>query len=268
MSVRAIVPAAIAILITAGTATAAPRVAPQDLASPSFTWGAIPRSRGNAGLDGTYGALLLDQFTDTKTLRPVTSADRHYFTFFPDGRYYSRRPPEGLENFNYDYWKAQDPSFCGTYTFSGDSGQLYDGPKRTVRELRKVRGGLLIDKKGPYGLMDRCDGLKLEGTFRREGWQTLMSATSRGAFISFTADGRFEERDLFDLITVTWWRPKGHLHAESGSGKGTYSIANNSLTLLYQDGRKRRVDFWLDDGVNRSRPDAFIINAWKIVRVK
>jgi hypothetical protein len=235
-----------------------------DLLSPSFTWESMERPKGNAGLDGLYHGVTLGMGS-----RPGSSVvdfkdSNVYFAFFADGHVYSSLPEEGLENFNISYWHTKNPAWCGTYRLSGSSGEIaFDGDPR--RHTLKRSGKMLEVDGVDLAPLDRLDGVRFEGTFRRNDWQTLTDLGKR-TYIRFTRDGRFDEQGLFQLANMMWWRPNGYLMPGASPGTGSYQVSNNSLTLIYSDGRKRRSNIRLPDGAARDNPNAFIINNWTFAR--
>jgi hypothetical protein len=253
------------------TASSAPPPAPppamaggSDLVSPSFTWEKSERPKGSAGLDGLYHGVTLGMGS-----RPFSSVvsfkdSNVFYAFFSDGRVYTSLPEEGLENFNLAYWHSKNPAWCGTYRLAGDSGEIaFDGDPRRHRLKRSGKG---IEVDGVHlALLDPLDGVHFEGTFRRQDWQTLVGP-QKSSYIRLSRDGRFDEQGLFQIAYMMWWRPKGPLMPDARPGSGTYVVSNNSLTLIYSDGRRRRSNIRLPDGVSREDANAFVINNWAFVR--
>jgi hypothetical protein len=234
----------------------------EDLLSPSFTWKEVPRRKGTAGLSGIFRAMLMEE---ARSGVKVRYTPRYYhWVFFPDGTCYSNLPEEGLHNLDLDYCRKRNPLWCGTYQMSGDTGTITipSEDKPFIQTLRRIPEGLSIGGKGPYRLLDPCDGMILEGTYQREGWEPRRDL--RGT-LSFRKDGTFEEDGLLSATSMAWWRPRQYRafqEAEAVPGKGRYRILENTLELLYEDGRKRRVNFALPMDVDREKAGAAImINA-------
>jgi len=240
----------------------------EDKLSPSFTWKEVPPRKGDAGLSGIYRAFLMEEarFAEKVRLTPKY----YHWVFFPDGTCYYGMPEEGLINFDLEYWRQKNPEWCGTYTMSGDEGELViKGQKTTTLSIRRVPEGLSIDKHGPFRPLESCDGLALEGEFRREDWN--QGEYSPKGSMTFSKDGTFADDGLLRAAGVSWWRPRKYRkfqEAEAVPGKGKYRISQNSLELIYEDGRKRRVNFSLPKDATREKPDTFVINTWVFVRVK
>ncbi len=253
--------------VARAAAVIAPAAAPggEDLVSPSFTRAPIPRPRGDAGLSGIYGAFLLDFDHSHGKIVPRWI----WFAFLPDGRATRVLPAEGLHGFDFDYWHEMDPMSFGHYRLSGGTGKIeWDGGGGTT-PLRLSRDGLVIDGRGPYRRFDPCDGLRLEGTYRRSDWRTLDPDLGKNAHITFHRDGSFADEAMLDMSGAMWWRPgKDYLTEKPIAGRGTYSIEDYTLTLLYEDGRKRRINFTLPPDEVAGQVSAFMVNGWKWVLVR
>ncbi len=238
---------------------------PDERLSPSFTWGEVKPPTGG-GLSGVYQRAAIVTQMSVAARRQITRASRTYWCFFPDGRCYYSMPTEGLDNFNYEYVRPMNPLWCATYTLKGDDGVITWGEGGTTVAFRRNGKSLLIgrDAEG-YEPLDPCNGLRLEGTYRREDWQDEISSKEG---ITFMRDGTFvDEGFLGGAISTWWWVGRGLVDATFPSGKGTYRVASNSLVLLYADGRKVRANFHLADGANRDAVPAFIVSARRFVKV-
>ena len=241
--------------------------APDDLLSPSFTWGEVPRATGDAGLSGVYyrGAVVTELTVDAR--RFVTYVKHRYWCFFPDGRCYYSMPTEGLDNFNYDYVKGMNDLWCCTYKLEGEDGVITWGTGGTTVAFKRAGQKLLIGTDADvYDLLDPCDGLVFEGTYRREDWQDEYSLKEG---ITFSRDGTFvDEGFLGGALSSWWWADRGLVDVKSAPGKGTYHVASNSLVLLYADGRKARCNLHLPAQVTRDDPTAFVISTRRFVKVQ
>jgi hypothetical protein len=239
---------------------------PDDRVSPSFTWGAVPPATG-AGLSGVYHRAAITTEMSVAAHRFITRARHTYWCFFPDGRVYYSMPTEGLDNFNYDYVKPMNALWCCTYTLKGDDGTITWGTGGTTLAFRRTGRTLLIGRdSGAYEMLAPCNGLTLEGTYKREDWQEPVSSK---AGITFSRDGTFaDEGFLGGAISTWWWADRGMLSASFPPGRGTYRVANNSLVLLYSDGRKLRANFHLDDQATRDNVTLFLVSTRRFVKVK
>jgi hypothetical protein len=250
-----------------GRPSATPLSPPDETLSPSFTWGEVKLPPGGAGLSGIYHRLAVVTEFNVARVRNVTRVKNIYWCFFPDGRCYYSMPTEGLDNFNYDYVKGMNELWCCTYKLNGDDGVITWGTGGTTVGFRRAGKSLLIGRDlGVHELLDPCNGLKLEGPFRRENWQDEISVKQG---ITFSRDGTFvDEGFLSGAITTWWWADRGLVNAEFRPGKGTYRVVSNSLVLLYADGRKVRANFHLEDHGNKDNVADFIISTRRFVKVK
>jgi len=235
--------------------------------SPSFTWGEVKPPTGGAGLSGVYyrGAVVTELSATGGRL--ITHVKHTYWCFFPDGRCYYSMPTEGLDNFNYDYVKGMNDLWCCTYKLNGDEGIITWGTGGTTVNFRRSGKALLIGRTSDaHELLDPCNGLKLEGTFKREDWQDEISSKQG---ITFSRDGTFiDEGFLSGAISTWWWADRGLESVEFSPGKGTYRVTNNSLVLIYADGRKVRADFCLGDHSTKDNVAEFVISTRRFVKVK
>ena len=238
---------------------------PNDKVSPSFTWGEAPVPSG-AGISGVYHRLGLAKELNLAQARTVASAKHTYWCFFPDGRCYYSMPAEGLDNFNYQYVKGMNPLWCSTYKLKGDEGTITWGTGGSTVPFRRASEKLIIGRESDvYELLNPCNGFHLQGKYRREDWNDPYSPKEA---ISFSQDGTFDDEGfLGGAISTWWWAGRGLVNAKFTSGSGRYHVANNSLVLLYTDGRKVRANFHLADGATPAEVAAFIISTRRFVKV-
>jgi hypothetical protein len=172
-------------------------------------------------------------------------------------------PTEGLDNFNYDYLKGMNPLWCSTYRLQGNSGVITWGTGGTTVGFRRNENALFIGpEKDPFVLLNPCNGLVLEGTYKREDWKDEISPKQG---ITFSQNGSFvDEGFLTGAISSWWWADRGLVDANFARGNGSYHIADNSLVLLYADGRKVRANFHLADQDTSS----FIISTRRFVKTQ
>jgi len=238
-----------------------------DKLSPSFTWGEVKSPKGGAGLSGVYyrGAVVTE--LSTTGGRFITHVKHTYWCFFTDGRCYYSMPTEGLNNFNYDYVKGMNDLWCCTYKLNGDEGIITWGTGGSKVGFRRSGKVLLIGRNlDAHELLDPCNGLKLEGTFKREDWQDEISSKQG---ITLSRDGTFEDEGfLGGAISSWWWADRGLVSAEFSPGRGTYRVANNSLLLIYADGRKVRANFCLRDHSTKDNVTEFVISTRRFVRIR
>lgn len=213
-----------------------------------------------------------------------------FVTFFSDGRFFESHPPYGLLGFNVDREIRRDSVGWGTYQFLGGRGRatFYRTPDEksnaplTFWGLQLHLDGSLVvtgdtrseytrDSGIPYTLLDRNDGLRLEGTFLRQDYKTFPRESRIPAdSVTFTPDGRFVDKGLMDAASVMWPDASGrHMNFDDGvPGTGTYRIANYTLELRYSDGRVKPVFFYLEPRTPKSSVREIYVNTYKFVRVK
>jgi hypothetical protein len=237
-----------------------------DRLSPSFTWGEVQPASGQAGLSGVYHRAAIVTEMSVAAGRFVTRAKHTYWCFFPGGRCYYSMPTEGLDNFNYDYVRGMNALWCCTYTLKGDDGMITWGTGGTTVGFRRNGRTLLIGRTSDaYEPLEPCDGLRLEGTFKREDWQ---DANSPKEGITLSREGTFvDEGFLAGAISSWWWADRGLVEATFAPGRGTYRLANNSLVLLYADGRRVRANFHLENRMAKENVAGFLISARRFVKV-
>jgi hypothetical protein len=170
-----------------------------------------------------------------------TSPERGFYiehiVFLPGGKLYRGLPPEGLLYFDMAVVERADPSDCGTYEFKNGEIRFLLGPNKTPYVI--TRNGDRLNNppslgKGSFRPIPHCDGLKLEGNYRRHESEPS---------ISFTKDGRFTDGGIFGYFG-TMAKPDGTIYKDDGTGgSGTYLIDQNTLELRYSDGRVKRVVF-------------------------
>jgi hypothetical protein len=258
---------AVPMLLAVGRAGSLPGPPPVDRVSPSFTWSQILPPTGSAGLSGVYFRAAISTELDLYARRTVTRAKFTYWCFFPDGRCYYSMPTEGLDNFNYEYLRGMNDLWCCTYVLNGDQGTITWGTGGSTVPIRRSGSKWLIGKTADaFDRLDPCTGLKLEGTYRRENWRDENSVK---AGIAFAKDGTFvDEGFLAGGITTWWWADRGLVDAEFSPGRGTYRLADNSLVLVYDDGRKYRANFHLIDGASKDEVTGFLISTRRFIRVR
>jgi hypothetical protein len=265
---RVVVPGLLLLVFAALGAGRASSPSPaEETRSPSFTWGEVKPPAGRAGLSGVYHRFAVTTKLSTTGGRFITRAEHTYWCFFPDGRCYYSMPTEGLDNFNYDYVKGMNDLWCCTYRLAGDDGIITWGTGGSTVPFRRAGRTLLIKRDSDvYELLAPCDGLVLEGTFRREDWQDEISS-KKG--IRFSRDGTFvDEGFLGGAITMWWWAGRGLTEASFPPGNGRYRIARNSLVLLYDDGRKVRANFHLADPAAGDDVAGFLVSTRRFVKVE
>ncbi len=226
------------------------------LSTPSFLWDPRPElPKGDAGLDGLYGASGLGAAGDPREGITTAKFRWRYFAFFADGRVMRMIPPEGLMCFSFDYWQQRYPGDCGKYTLKDGTVEMAFGE---LKETLKVKGDELMDGDKPYSKL--AGEAKLSGRFLRHDASNLGETYRKG--ITFNADGTFDDDGFNSTINVGWWVGGDcvlrDLKAEPGTG--AWRIASNTLELLYNDGRRRRFAFHLYTDEPADNPKAIVLN--------
>lgn len=217
------------------------------------------KSKMRVGADGFTGVY--------RMLRPRaininnTGSESGYYiehiTFLPGGNVYWTLPPEGLLYFDSAVAQRAYPDDWGTYEIRNGSIHILRGPTKEPYVI--TRSGERLNNppslgKGSFRPVPSADGLKLEGTYRRDKSEPA---------ISFTKDGGFRDEGVFryfgDLA-----RPNGTTYQDDGrGGSGNYLIEQNTLELRYSDGRIKRHAFMTfpENLAKKSAVDNFILRA-------
>ncbi len=210
------------------------------LCTPSFLWPEAAPVAGNGALQGIY----------TLSGQRAVSADGKtepglwYLTFFADGTVIRQLPPEGLLNFRMDYWRQYYTSDCGTWQINGDSVAVtLARPNGTPESLWFTRkGDTLEDGRLVYRRIADAQP-RPEGRYLRQGWETRDKKLQLG--ITFNADGTFKDEGIGATLALAWWCGSNFVLRDSLAGQkpgqGKWRVAQNTLELIYSDGRKRRI---------------------------
>lgn len=213
----------------------------------------MPEPAGGPGvLQGLYVGLRLGP-----ALAGTSRED--YMTFFPDGTWMWRLPQEGLDGLDRARAQREFPNFWGTYRVVGDRVllRLNTGTGEMVAR-RDASGRLEIPNQSALFPVARLNGLRLEGVYARE----------RGNFpaIAFAADGTFEDMGAMGAVGLA---APDMMSLDVPPGRGTYGIANNTLTLAYADGRRLRVGMFVPDpAFETGQPPAIVLNRYSLDRVQ
>jgi hypothetical protein len=196
-----------------------------------------------------------------------------YVVFLADGRFSEGFPDQGLDQLDEDMEIRRNPVGWGAYEMSGEVGRItFLKTDPTEKEpivwaMREISGGVEVhgDKYYP---MDPCNGLTLQGTFRRADYKTLSAGAQQG--ITFSRDGRFIDEGVLKAAFVMVRSPiSGHYDFDDGApGRGTYRIANNTLELNYSNGRTKRTSFLIDPGKSKTDVPQFLLNTYSFARTQ
>ncbi|HYL86944.1 MAG TPA: hypothetical protein VE263_22160 [Candidatus Angelobacter sp.] len=222
--------------------------------------------KGQGKFDGIYRAV--GQTGDP--LSPQRGIGYKYVAFFSDGRFLEKLPDEGLEKLNEDVEIRINPTGWGTYEMNGDVGRIVFPPDEYSRNpivwAFKEYSDHLKLRGDDYYLLDRCNDLKLQGTFRRSDYKTT-NAARQG--ITFTPAGKFVDEGVLAAAGVMVRNAAGNYDFDDGApGRGTYRIVNYTLELSYANGRVKRASFLLDPEMSKTAVTEFFLNTWKFKRVQ
>jgi hypothetical protein len=225
----------------------------------------LPKSKGK--FNGLYRAV------------GVVSGDPHapqakigykFVAFLPDGRFKEGIPEEGMDKLDEDVEIRIDPVGWGAYEMTGNQGKIVFPPNEysqapIVWPIKEYPDRLKV-QGDDYTLLDRCNGLKLEGTFRRSDYQTTYSAKQG---ITFRADGKLSDEGVFKAAGVMVRNPAGNSDFDDDApGNGIHRVANYTLELTYSNGRAKRTSFYLEPGTSNKSVREFYLNTWKFMRVQ
>lgn len=202
-----------------------------------------PKTGAAGGLQGLYIGYKMRGLIGLKT-------HFEYLVFFPDGNLVRYLPEHGLDNFDFRAALRESRDYCGRYRISGNQIAITWADNNT--EIAARDGTALKIGGDSYFPVPRSDGLKLNGTYHQEGTDVTPY------FIRFTADGRFNENGILNLLAYS--------DNQQAPGNGTYRIGNNTITLNYADGRKVPLSFYIfGENAAGPVPNRIHINTYPLV---
>lgn len=175
-----------------------------------------------------------------------------FWLLLPGGQVYFGLPQGDPAFFDLERARREQPAKVGSYRLVRGQVQFsYRGvPVSFPQGAATVPLGLLWpgqSGKTVFRRVEPCDHCRLSGSFARRSFSDVSSALGLGnvsgevRFV-FSPDGRFE------VSGFTGFAVSGSSAGAAGSsqagGRGTYSIQNNLLQLLYQDGRREQAFFF------------------------
>jgi hypothetical protein len=212
---------------------------------------------GAAALAGLYVGYNSSFMPDPKGVVNHLVPKKEYFVLTSTGYLYRNIPDEGLESFDIVRAIRESPELGGTYVVSGKDIHLRwtDG---STASARIVVGGIRYDND-TYFLMPSCTGTRLRGVYYPQE-----QIDDPQDFLAFERDGTFLDNGVVNhvdrFIPGTYnfrnWQP----------GRGSYSITDNTLTLRYEDGRKRRLSFYtFPEEKKKELPDLVVLNSYALL---
>jgi hypothetical protein len=245
---------------------------PKGPAGPAGPSAPEPRKTSSGRLDGIYRTFNHDKIVNK------TGSGYNYRVFYPDGRYLSKMPDQGMDADDTADMKGS-PLFWGTYTISGNQGTIVFPVSMPYRQKPDVehftvcQGGQAIDPSDcridplvTYYRLEGRDPVTLQGTFIRSDYKTPYSPQQR---IAFTADGHFTDEGVMKAALVMHRDARGIFQFDDGiPGRGTYRAGHYTLTLSYSDGRVKRATFYMEPGASKTDVREFFISTWRFVRVQ
>jgi len=224
-------------------------------------------SQGPGAFSGVYRALRLSFGAG---INDGTTYD--YVTFFPDGRRLSGIPDGGMEHFDEAAGMRRSPTLWMTYRIVGNTIESTQLPSVAPGDTSIEKLTLSPDRRtidaghaigGNFTRLDPCEGLKLQGVFRRSDY--AQPYTSRQG-IAFSADGSFVDEGIFKAAGVLTPNGRGGDDWDDGKpGRGQYRFGNYTLELSFSDGRIKRAFVFCETPNTGSAAKDFYVAGTKFV---
>lgn len=219
------------------------------LVTPSFTWDKPPHwPKGDFPLEGLWGRASFE--VDTLNRFGFTTRSSYsYVLLFKDGRALTMMPPEGLLSFDLEFWKNEHASKLGRYEVKGETVTVWDAQGEVKHTFTLKDGDLHLTKVVFRRIKDQkptLNGRYISIDHERKSWQFRKA-------ITFWPTGEFEDEGFNSTLGLRWWCGDFYWQIDQPAqpGRGKWRIENQTLELIYLDGRKRRFGFNLhtkDDG--------------------
>ena len=224
-----------------------------------------------------------------------TATQFECWIFLPDGVAYTGFPIGGPANMDLDFQRKRRTGEFGEYRTEGNQVLVTMKDKanpirfapvksawaasvtRPFQDRRSgVRGNTLATwtDQVPTTLRitqaDPCDGLKLSATYRLDALE-LSFKPKPIPTIKFTADGEFSEDGLIRIADPGTFKEGGGVIPSAmppEGGRGKYAIAKNTLNLIYQDGTKLSLTFFVTaDDLAKSTSQTIFMHRSKLLLV-
>lgn len=219
------------------------------LVTPSFLWDRPPQwPQGDFPLEGLWGRPSFEVETYNQ-FGFTTRSSYAYVLLFRDGRALLMMPPEGLLCFDIDHWRQQYPERLGKYAVSGDAVTVWDARGEVKYTFTLKDGDLHLPKVVFRRIQNQkpaLNGRYISIDHERKSWQFRKA-------ITFWPGGEFDDEGFNSTLALRWWCGDWYWQVDgiAQPGRGKWRIENQTLELIYLDGRKRRFGFNLhvkDDG--------------------
>ena len=183
-----------------------------------------------------------------------------FLTFFSDGTCLEEFPIDGHDKIDIAMQRANFMRMCwGSYRPTGaNAGFTTIGPNSSsstvnTRTFQLTGDGRLVYDKVTHARMRSCDGLRMNGAYRREDWQSLYCTVR--SFIRSLRNSQFVEECVSSATALDPFDAEGrHSKNDLRGGSGVYVIRQYTLTLIRSDGRGKNLSFHIEPGVSEAEP--------------
>ena len=190
------------------------------------------------GLTGAWAGLMRRASASASSTSGIDLTLRwEMIVFLADGTYTTLPPQTGLDHADLEILRPR--GFFGRYTISGKSVRLETSNGIVSTYAWQGKELKATGKTSGTGLtrVDSGVGLRLDGTFARRDITPKDFPGDALPTLTFGTDGRFVDHrgGVYSVFSSN--------DPYNASGQGRYSIANNSLYLIYEDGRRKKIAF-------------------------
>ena len=158
---------------------------------------------------------------------------------------------EGYYQYSTERDRATNPDFAGTYRTGPNTVTLNFYSSRRMEFIINANGDLEEESAG-YRLtkLPQLNARLLEGRYIKADLERSLWPNGRQPAAVFTRNGRFEDEGLLCMgLSEDLSLPLDELNRRNRDnrmpGKGSYAIADSSLMLTYDDGRRRQLLIYL-----------------------
>ncbi|MCS7066432.1 MAG: hypothetical protein NZL85_09200 [Fimbriimonadales bacterium] len=182
-------------------------------------------------------------------------AHSEYWLLLSGGRIYFGKPTNGVDRFDWERAKREDPKNCGAYRVANGriqfewKGEAVAFPK-DAKEVKVKKKFGTSQVGNSFRRVEPCNGCRLSGSYRRTTYVNLtvnpnieQRDVSGEHTITFTQDGRFT-LEGFSGFTSTHQEIGGAAGSTKTAQSGTYRIYNYTIELSFSDGRRETLLFF------------------------